>query len=415
MTKFKAMGQYLYYIGLFLYVFSYNIQYSYAHNDWIVSQSPMLMVIKIMRYAAYLFCIIHLVSLYKINIYTISVAIILFVAAVYATYTGPQKAPIFYSILLITGIKTDFRKCVKIFLFIQLTTFIIYISLSQMGISGSDVIEDQGRLRSFLGYGWVNRASYCWFFVCLEILYLRENRINLSLGLVLSFVNYFIYARTNTKFSMLMTFLVIGYGVLKQYRCKIFGGKRRIKLRTISRMAVFLFVLSIVVGVVLPLMYNPNNPIMAKLNGLATGRLGLGKTAIERYGLHLGGNKIQWVGSSTLMFGLSDGTEYFYVDNGFLQLSLEFGLLFTAFIVFIYIASIRISCKLGKSNLAMIIVILGVLFVFEPYAVDFAFNPFVLYFFSSFRNKKNNEKCLTEQINNSIMRKGYNTINVVYK
>ena len=115
------------------------------------------------------------------------------------------------------------------------------------------------------------------------------------------------------------------------------------------------------------------------------------------------------------MFGLSDGTEYFYVDNGFLQLSLEFGLLFTAFIIFIYVASIHVSCKRGNSNLAMIIVFLGGLFVFEPYAVDFAFNPFVLYFFSSIYNKQEKENYVLRDIDSNIMRKGHKTINVVYK
>ena len=415
MTYFKTAEKYLYYIGLFLYVLSYNIQYSYAHNDWIVAQSPALMIIKLMRYTAYLFCALHLVTMYKVNMYTVGAAVILFVAAVYATYTGPQKAPIFYSVILITGIKTNFRKCVRVFLLIQIVTFIIYISLSQMGISGSDVIEDQGRLRSFLGYGWVNRASYCWLFICLEILFLRDNKLNIVLGFVLAVVNYFIYSKTHTKFSMLMTFLIIGYGLFRQYKHIILGRKRRIRLRTISKLAIFIFTFSIIIGVVLPLIYNPSDPTMEKLNNLATGRLGLGKTAIERYGLHLGGNKIQWVGSSTLMFGLSDGTEYFYVDNGFLQLSLEFGLLFTAFIIFIYVASIHVSCKRGNSNLAMIIVFLGGLFVFEPYAVDFAFNPFVLYFFSSIYNKQEKENYVLRDIDSNIMRKGHKTINVVYK
>ena len=78
MTYFKTAEKYLYYIGLFLYVLSYNIQYSYAHNDWIVAQSPALMIIKLMRYTAYLFCALHLVTMYKVNMYTVGAAVIPF-------------------------------------------------------------------------------------------------------------------------------------------------------------------------------------------------------------------------------------------------------------------------------------------------------------------------------------------------
>ena len=207
--------------------------------------------------------------------------------------------------------------------------------------------------------------------------------MSIKLGLVLGIVNYYIYYRTNTAFSMLMTFGIIGQSVIYNYYGKVIGKRKHFNYNTLGKIAILFFVVTIIIGVLLPALYNPGNPVMYKLNKMVTGRLSLGKTAIERYGLHLGGNKLQWVGSSTLLFGLNDGDEYFYVDNGFLQLALEFGLLFTAFIIFIYLASIKKACALDNGVLVVVLLILGALFVFEPYTVDFAFNPFVLYFFST--------------------------------
>ena len=380
-----------YYFGLFLYVLSVNIQYSYAYINWSLADSSMLSVISLMRYAAYLLCILHFFLIRRLNFYTAAAIIILIIAALYATHTGPQRAPIFYSIFLISGIQTDFKKCVKIFLSIQLTTFTLYIALSSLGVMGEGVVETNGRIRSFLGYGWVNRASYCWFFICLELLYLKNNKLNWKYSLVLAIVNYYVYYKTNTVFSMSMTYGIILFGLANYLHSKY---KRKApelkenKLNKYSRLAVIFFVSTIILGVALPLIYNSGNPIMYQLNKLTTGRLSLGKTAIERYGIHLGGNKLQWVGSSTLRFRLNNGTEYFYVDNGFLQMALEFGLLFTAFIGFIYVMSIIKSFKSADIDLAVIFIIIGILSIFEPYTVDFGFNPFPLYYFSTISIKQ---------------------------
>ena len=138
----------------------------------------------------------------------------------------------------------------------------------------------------------------------------------------------------------------------------------------------------IVAGIALILIFKSSNPFLYKLNRFVTGRLELGKKAIDRYGLHLGGNKLQWIGSSTLLFGLAEGNDYFYVDNGFLQIALEFGLIFTAFVLFMYTAAIKKAVFLKDYSFAAIVLILGMVFVFEPYVIDFALNPFVLYYFS---------------------------------
>lgn len=381
--KIKLTVHDLYYCGLFLYVFAMNIQYSYAHNMWVLSGSPILKVLTLMKYTAYLFCILHLLTIKKVNVFTFAAVILFFVAAIYATHTGPQRAPIYYFLMLITSINTDFKKCVKIFLSIQLTTFIMYLFLSFLNISGSSIVETFGRQRRFLGYGWVNRASYSWFFICLEIFFLKKNKITPQMGLLLGIVNFFVFYNTNTMFSMLMTFGVIGIGLVNYFGKSRGLKKKQINYRLLYRFSTAMFIVTIVIGIVLPMIYNPGNPVMYQFNRIVTGRLALGKMAILRYGLHLGGNKLQWVGSSTLMFGLNSGTEYFYVDNGFLQLALEFGILFTAFIAFIYLASIKKACMMENFELVVIILILDILFVFEPYTVDFAFNPFPLFFFST--------------------------------
>lgn len=373
-----------YYVGIFLYVLSMNLQSSFMFNEWSLANSPMLIVLKLLKYAAYLFCILHFFTLSRLSRNFLFAAGIMLVLSVYAMYTGPQKLPIFYFVLIATAVKTDFRKIVKIFLFIQATTFVIYLSLALLGIMGSGEVVEVGRIRSYLGYGWVNRASYNLLFMSLELLYLRKRALDPVLAIILSAVNWFVYVKTHTVFSMAITFMIIAYGAIYYFYSK---SDRKIRFFKKNRkrdyyLLLTAFLVLIVAGIALILIFKSSNPFLYKLNRFVTGRLELGKKAIDRYGLHLGGNKLQWIGSSTLRFGLAEGNDYFYVDNGFLQIALEFGLIFTAFVLFMYTAAIKKAVSLKDYSFAAIVLILGMVFVFEPYVIDFALNPFVIYYFS---------------------------------
>lgn len=373
-----------YYVGIILYVLSMNLQSSFMFNEWSLANSPMLIVLKLLKYAAYLFCILHFFTLSRLSRNFLFAAGIMLVLSVYAMYTGPQKLPIFYFVLIATAVKTDFRKIVKIFLFIQATTFVIYLSLALLGIMGSGEVVEVGRIRSYLGYGWVNRASYNLLFMSLELLYLRKRALDPVLAIILSAVNWFVYVKTHTVFSMAITFMIIAYGAIYYFYSK---SDRKIKFFKKNRkrdyyLLLTAFLVLIVAGIALILIFKSSNPFLYKLNRFVTGRLELGKKAIDRYGLHLGGNKLQWIGSSTLLFGLAEGNDYFYVDNGFLQIALEFGLIFTAFVLFMYTAAIKKAVFLKDYSFAAIVLILGMVFVFEPYVIDFALNPFVIYYFS---------------------------------
>ena len=373
-----------YYVGIFLYVLSMNLQSSFMFNEWSLANSPMLNVLKLLKYAAYLFCILHFFTLSRLSRNFLFAAGIMLVLSVYAMYTGPQKLPIFYFVLIATAVKTDFRKIVKIFLFIQATTFVIYLSLALLGIMGSGEVVEVGRIRSYLGYGWVNRASYNLLFMSLELLYLRKRALDPVLAIILSAVNWFVYVKTHTVFSMAITFMIIAYGTIYYFYSK---SDRKIKFFKKNRkrdyyLLLTAFLVLIVAGIALILIFKSSNPFLYKLNRFVTGRLELGKKAIDRYGLHLGGNKLQWIGSSTLRFGLAEGNDYFYVDNGFLQIALEFGLIFTAFVLFMYTAAIKKAVSLKDYSFAAIVLFLGMVFVFEPYVIDFALNPFVIYYFS---------------------------------
>ncbi len=373
----------LYYLGLAIYCLSLNLQYSYAYNLWSVSGSGMVKVLQLMRYGAYLLCLLRFLSTRKLTPALLFFTAAMLLAALYAAVTGSDRSPIFHFLVLFCGMGVDFKRCVKLFFGIQLVTFGFYLLSAALGLWGSGYdLSQPGRKRYYLGYGWVNRASYCWFFITLELLYLKKGRLRPLLMAGLAGMNLAIFLLTNTAFSMLMTFFTLALSAAYQLERLALRRRRLPDKRRLGRVLVLLFLVTVLIGVGLPFVFTWASPLMQRLNRLTNFRLSLGQTAIRRYGVHLGGNKLTWVGSSSLLLGIGDATEYFYVDSGFLQFALSYGLLFTGFLVLIYLYSLKKAAEKGEYSLAVCLMILSVLFIFEPYVVDFAYNPFVFYFVS---------------------------------
>ena len=71
------------------------------------------------------------------------------------------------------------------------------------------------------------------------------------------------------------------------------------------------------------------------------------------------------------------------MDAGFLNLALEFGILFVGIIACIYFKSIVTAKSKHDDAMLLCLYVLFALFIFEPYVIDFAFNPFPLYYIST--------------------------------
>ena len=121
--------------------------------------------------------------------------------------------------------------------------------------------------------------------------------------------------------------------------------------------------------------YNPDNALLAKLNGFLTGRLKWGRAGIDEYGLKLFGNKIEWVGYDA---DWERGMKYNYVDSSYLQIALEYGIIVLAVILLLYALLIFTSIKNQKYYLCWLALIILVFCVTEPRLVKLAYNPFLL-------------------------------------
>lgn len=102
----------------------------------------------------------------------------------------------------------------------------------------------------------------------------------------------------------------------------------------------------------------------------------LGQWAIQKYGITVFGQPIEWVGAGILNDGFAEN--YNYVDCSYLQLLLMYGIIPFIFIIGIYIYGIFRSIK--NDNYWAVFVLLATLVhaVTEPHLIGFSMNIMVL-------------------------------------
>ena len=264
----------------------------------------------------------------------------------------------------------------------QICFLLINIIASLTGVYGSGFIRDISRTRYFLGYGWVNRAPYCLLFICVELLYIFPGWFSLWKGIGVGALNLWLYYKTGTLYPMVITFALIAVGLYVRVKLE-HNKKYKINIRLVMWLGIILFLCTCISQFVLPLLFDGTDQNWVVINKFVNSRLSYGQEAIKLYGLHLWGNEIEWVGASTLMFGLSESSTYFYVDSGFLQIALDNGLVFAAALFLIYLISYVKLYRQNELSGLFSLIILSIVFLFEPYVLDFAFNPFILLAFSS--------------------------------
>ena len=121
--------------------------------------------------------------------------------------------------------------------------------------------------------------------------------------------------------------------------------------------------------------YDSTNAVYARVNSLLSGRLRLGYQAIADYGVTLFGHPIEWIGFA---LGTAPDKAYNYVDCSYLQVMLEYGVVFLILIVLLYSLAIRKAIAKKRYDLCWILLFILIFSITEPRLADLAFNPFVL-------------------------------------
>ena len=362
--------------ALFLYVYFMVFSYTeYGHD--LNLQYPNFF--QIIRFACYFLCVVRIFLKDSYKKESFIVAIIAIGLCVLCAVTNGENLIFFYMLFLLAVNGCDSERIIKVCLYAQGIVLFVTTCLSMCGFIDNASVFTGGRLRQYLGFTWVTFAPGLFFFICVEIIYLKKGLVSWKLYIPLIVYAIVLYIQTKTRMLFFMNVLVLTYFLV--------FGKKLVKTdqEKIFRMLVITPWICAIISFVMVWLYGKGNRMMISLD-LVINRLGLAYNGIQKYGIHLFGQPISWLGNS--LYNIADW-RYNYVDCSYVQTALNYGGLFLILVLMVYSIILYNSYTRGDFYLSIIIVFILVLCITESRLFDLSFNPFILLCSTkNFLNKK---------------------------
>ena len=129
-------------------------------------------------------------------------------------------------------------------------------------------------------------------------------------------------------------------------------------------------------------LYNPQSNTWRKIDSFVSGRLRHLYTTKQDYDIKLFGNKMEWIGLSMIYEGKNKESEFFYVDNSYINILYNYGIIVLILVNYGYYYLIKKEEKKENTdNLLIAILFLIIMHSFiDPQLVKIAYNIFILLF-----------------------------------
>ena len=387
------VGDFLYIIAWTLFLLSLLLQTTVLTQD----NNSLLMLLKALRYGAYGLCCL---KIYMYARFTRKHVLCFFAlcCGFFSSFVNTNNLTmVLYLPILLAAIGVDDNKLIKTTVIVQGMVLTVVILLSQLSIIEDYIFEPFGRQRHGLGFTWTTIAPVIFFYFSLGIIYIHRNLLKLSTISILEIFNVFFYVLTDTK----MTFFLLTIFLLFIYIQSI--NKNRFKYLSKFKYIYVVFpFLMLFLSIALVLCYNQSSQLWVKLDALLSHRLRLGRDAFYAYGIELFGKNIEWIGFNISNYTSTEiAANYNYVDSSYLQLSINFGLIFVTAVLLLYSYAIFKAVRYKDYYLVMILICILVLSLTEPRLMNFAFNPFPLMAFSGKGKETRSVRLKVEYINNT--------------
>lgn len=374
-----SLGEYLFFCAWFLFEATAVLDVSIL----VFQNSAFPALMKLLRYLSYvlfLLCIYFKKMDNRQLVFAVSLAVVFLMS-----YIGSHdQIMVLYSLIFIAAAGIDADALLKISTFIQGTLLLIIPVLGHIDVLRDYVLDADDRVRHCLGFLYTTYPPILFFHFALALVYLRRDKLRLWFLIVLEIINFYFYIMTDTT----MTFYTLSLFLFIIALFHIGGGRGLIISRIKYGLLLYPF-LMMLASLWLVEKYDPLVEGWNKLNVIVHNRISLGKMGVERYGIHLLGNQIEWIGTGINPKNLD---KYNYVDSSYLQLLLNFGLLFIIAVLIIYAAIIYKAIKIEEYLLVIILIAVMTLSLSEPRLMNLTYNAFPLLVFA--RLSKKPDPCL---------------------
>lgn len=333
------------------------------------------MVTKGMRYLSYLICIYIIIN--EQNVKKKNFRAFIFILAIFgiSCLASTNKTMLLYLLILFAAFNINDKKIIRTTIWLQGLFLLLIVGLSQTGIL-HDYIFGVGtdRVRHGLGFTFALLPSTLFFYFCLGYIYYKKEKFKWKDAIILEFITIYFYIMTDSRMVFFLgTFFLLFFTI---------QGSNSHRWKQLSKINGFYLIIPAILCVfsfIVAFYYSPNN-FLSGFNRLLSGRLALAQNAINKYGITLFGQHIRWVGLSP--DSPTMGQDYNFVDSSYVQLGLEYGLVFIGLIIGLYTYGLKKAIDRRDYYFVFVVIFNLILSFSEPRLMNFAFNPFPVIIFA---------------------------------
>ena len=266
------------------------------------------------------------------------------------------------------------KKILKVTLNLQIILTMVIVISSILGIIENDVwYRDDGQLRYGLGYRYTSYLSNFFFHMILMYAYIKDNKKISFLNVILILVlNEIIYRATDTRAVYYLIILLVILIYIFQYS-KI-NIQKNIFFNILFK---YCFIIFAFIAIYCSINFDNSNGIYRGLNEILSGRLDLGRISYEQYGIPILGQFVQW---ATGRAGIERGytVAYRYVDSSYLNIAINYGIIFLALICIGFTIIMINLVKKNKVKECVVLLFLAIHSITDPQLIQLQYNPFLL-------------------------------------
>lgn len=362
------------FLYLFFPSFILYLIYSFLKTTMFITIIPQILF-DFIKYISLILIILYFYS-YSIEKRKIPLVIILgfliFLSSIFSSYNNLLIIFLF----IIAAKNIDYSKINKCYFITSSILLVITILCSLLGIIDNLVYVKDGINRYSFGGTYTTDFAAHVFYIILSFCVYKKGKLNIFNYLIIFIISILLYFFCYTRLDAGCIIILLILNFL--YNKKILNFNSLV----LKKILPYSFPVLGIIIILLTVNFNYKNPMYDSIDHLLSGRLTIGKMALNKYNIELFGQKIDEIGLGYSTNKLKG--DYNYIDCSYIRILIINGL---AVYIIVNVCNIIIMKKLYKEKAYYILLIYLLIFInslIAQHFLDFSYNFSIICYLCSF-------------------------------
>lgn len=367
--KNEKLNKYFYIV---YFIWGICAQINNCVNVRVPFQNFIFNIINLFMIVSMFLCLLFLILKLKFKVPVnkiIDLALFIILILILTKNQSPLTFLATFSLVILAG-NFKFDDILKTYLYFTGLLLFFVISLYYLGKIPPAILTGLNlRMRTSLGFSYYTYASQLLFYFTLAYGVYKKRTITYLELVLLGLANLFVFYNTDTRNPFILAiFFIFSIFINKLVKGRFFALESRI----LKYIFIFIFPICFIILVIITFYISSSK--FEEYNTLLSGRLWLNRLGIERWGIHILGQKIVF---STFFNGVISNN-YNFVDSSYFQILLVNGWLFLSVILILFTQVCRKAVKQKNMFLSIALCLIAIHSMFDPQLLMPWYSPFCL-------------------------------------